>query len=85
MHNKFMKNHTILALFLLAITGCGAGGHYRSRTQAQDACREWRYKSEVGRVRKCSKEIETRQYLGYDMPEDMPNFLSKDIKAHFRW
>ena len=86
MHNKFMKNHTILSLFLLLITGCGgAGGHYPSLRQARDSCHQWRYQSEVGRRRECSKEIETRQYLGFDMPEDGPLFLSEDIKAHFRW
>ena len=81
-----MKNHPILALFLLVITGCGAGGYYRSRRQAEDACDEWRYQNEIGRVRQCSKEIETRQYLGYDMSEDERwHYYSKDIKAHFRW
>ena len=86
MHNKFMKNHTILSLFLLLITGCGAGGYYPSWNQAVDACREWENQSKPGRVRICDKEIQTRQYLGYDMAEDERHmFYSKDIKAHFRW
>ena len=33
-----------------------------------DACAGWENQSKLGRVRICSKEVEKRQYLGYDMP-----------------